>query len=126
MDPADPPLIRPRMFTDDDLIDCILEALAVRGRPEPGGAQADAPAAAAASDPGLASPSPRDPPAGTTEGPPGRWRETPLRGRRFLSEREIRKALTPGAQQLTIAKDAIVSPLALDWLALKGIRIVRE
>jgi len=28
-------------------------------------------------------------------------------------------------KRLTIPKDAIVSPLALDWLALKGVRIVR-
>ena len=98
------------MFTHDDLIDCILEALAARGRPEPGVPKASPLAGADA---------PKD-------GRPGRWRETPLRGRRFLSESEIRKALTPGAQQLTIAKDAIVSPLALDWLALSGIRIVRE
>ncbi|MBI4386636.1 MAG: hypothetical protein HY551_04585 [Elusimicrobia bacterium] len=48
------------------------------------------------------------------------------RGRPFLTEAEIKKALTPGTQHLTIPRDAIVSPLALDWLALRGIHIVRE
>lgn len=48
-----------------------------------------------------------------------------FKGRVFLSEYHIRKALTPGATHLTIAKDAIVSPLASEWLAFKGIRIVR-
>ena len=48
------------------------------------------------------------------------------RGRRFLTDHEIRRALTPGAQHLTIPRDAIVSPLAEDWLSLKGVRIVRE
>ena len=46
------------------------------------------------------------------------------RGRSFLTEYEIKKALTPGAKDLTIPKDAIVSPLAQEWLALKGIRII--
>lgn len=49
-----------------------------------------------------------------------------LKGRRFLTEYEIKKTLTPGTQLLTIPQDAIVSPLAQDWLALKGIRIVRS
>lgn len=51
--------------------------------------------------------------------------EPPKRGRLFLSEYDIRRALTPGSLTLTIAKDAIVSPLALEWLALSGIRIIR-
>lgn len=48
------------------------------------------------------------------------------KGRPFLSEYHVRKALTPGSSTLTIPKDAIVSPLALEWLALKGIRIVHS
>lgn len=48
------------------------------------------------------------------------------RGRLFLSEYEIKKRLTPGAQLLTIPEGAIISPLALDWLALGGIKIVRQ
>lgn len=47
------------------------------------------------------------------------------RGRLFLSEREIKKRLTPGAQHLTIPEGAIISPLALDWLALEGIQVIR-
>ena len=47
-------------------------------------------------------------------------------GRVFLTDRDIRKALTPGSRDLTIAKDAIVSPLAQEWLALNGVRIVRK
>lgn len=50
----------------------------------------------------------------------------PLSGRRFLTEDVIKKTLTDGARNLTIAEDAIVSPLAQDWLALKGIRIIRS
>jgi len=49
-----------------------------------------------------------------------------LKGRRFLTEHEIRKALTPGARVLTIPVGAIVSPLAQEWLALKGIEILRS
>lgn len=49
-----------------------------------------------------------------------------LRGRRFLTEYELKRQLTGQSQQLTIPKDAIVSPLALDWLALGRIKVVRE
>ncbi len=48
------------------------------------------------------------------------------KGRPFLSEREIKKRLTPPAQELTIPKEAILSPLATDWLVLEGIRVIRE
>lgn len=48
------------------------------------------------------------------------------RVRRFLPEHEIRKQLTPGGKRLTIPMNSIVSPLALDWLTLQGIEIVRE
>lgn len=47
-------------------------------------------------------------------------------GRRFLSEYEIKKQLTPGGKRLTIPMHSIVSPLALDWLTLQGIEISRE
>lgn len=59
--------------------------------------------------------------------------ETPARapartgkGRIFLSDYHIRKALTPGSRDLTIPRDAIVSPLALEWLALQGVRVIRS
>ena len=48
------------------------------------------------------------------------------KGRLFLSEYDIKKRLTGGGTRLTIPKDAIVSPLAQDWLTLKGIAVVRE
>jgi hypothetical protein len=48
------------------------------------------------------------------------------RGRHFLSEHVIKKMLTPQARHLTIPKESIISPLALDWLILKGIKIIRE
>jgi hypothetical protein len=50
----------------------------------------------------------------------------PAKGRPFLSEYDIKKRLTPGGNRLTIPGQAIVSPLALDWLTLRGIEIVRE
>jgi len=48
------------------------------------------------------------------------------KGRRFLSEYEIKKQLTPGGKRLTIPMNSIISPLALDWLTLQGIEIVPE
>ncbi len=69
-----------------------------------------------------APPSPPPPPPAVPQAPV----ETPRKGRVFLSEYHIRKALTPGSRDLTIPKDAIVSPLALEWLALQGVRIVRS
>jgi hypothetical protein len=48
------------------------------------------------------------------------------KGRIFLSEYEIKKRLTVSGEHLTIPREAIISPLAVDWLVLKGIKIVRE
>ena len=47
-------------------------------------------------------------------------------GRLFLSEYEIKKRLTPGSKRLTLPRNAIISPLASDWLTLQGIEIARE
>lgn len=41
-----------------------------------------------------------------------------------MTDLEVRKALTPGAKVLTIPEDVIISPLAQEWLALKGIKVV--
>ncbi len=49
-----------------------------------------------------------------------------LKGRPFVTEYDIKRALTGGKTRLTLAKDAIVSPLASDWLILNKIEIVRE
>jgi hypothetical protein len=48
------------------------------------------------------------------------------KGRLFLTEYDIKKRLTADAARLTIPKEAILSPLAVDWLVLKGIEVVRE
>lgn len=48
------------------------------------------------------------------------------RGRPFLTEYDIKKRLTAGRTDLTIPRDAILSPLAADWLVLKGVKIIRE
>ena len=50
----------------------------------------------------------------------------PVRGRPFLSEYEVNKRLAAGVRELRIPKDAIVSPLALDGLALRRVKIVRS
>jgi len=96
------------VFTRDDLIDAILARLerpgAARKTFSPGAVPAASPAAGAA-----------------------RKEARPFiaRGRSFLTEFDIKKALTPGTEHLTIPKDAIVSPLAQEWLDLKGIAITR-
>ena len=87
------------MLTRDDLIDLLVAGLAKAG-----------PAAAASAAGGAA-------PVGSLQD---------LKGRVFLSEYEIKKRLTTGSNRLTIPKQSIVSPLALDWLTLQGIEIVRE
>ena len=43
----------------------------------------------------------------------------------FLCEREIRLLFKPGARVVTVPANAIISPLALDWLEYNGIEIVR-
>ena len=91
------------MLTRDDLIDLLVAGLAKAG-----------PAATAAPSGKIAPAAPR---RLASSGPPGRL---------FLSEYEIKKRLTAGGNRLTIPENSILSPLALDWLTLKGIEIVRE
>ncbi|OGR86771.1 MAG: hypothetical protein A3A86_01780 [Elusimicrobia bacterium RIFCSPLOWO2_01_FULL_60_11] len=45
--------------------------------------------------------------------------------RLFLSEYEIKRMITPD-KILRVPGNAILSPLALDWLLLKGVQVVRE
>jgi hypothetical protein len=91
------------MLTRDDLIDLLVAGLAKAG-------------------PAAAAPAP---------GAPGGVRaaktlaSAPI-GRCFLTEYEIKKRLTAGGNRLTIPKQSIISPLAVDWLTLQGIEIVRE
>lgn len=86
------------MFTRDDLIDAVLRRVRTPARVREGE------------------------PAG-----PGKGRGLPpVPGRRFLTERELRNALTAGSREITIPKGAIVSPLAMEWLVLKGIEVRRS
>jgi hypothetical protein len=67
--------------------------------------------------------------AASSEAPKGRPSKHPpflLKGRPFVTEYDIKRALTGGKTRLTLAKDAILSPLATDWLILNRIEIVRE
>ena len=45
--------------------------------------------------------------------------------KRFFSEYEIKRMITPD-KILRVPGNAILSPLALDWLLLKGVHVVRE
>ena len=90
------------MLTRDDLIDLLVAGLAKAG-----------PAAV--------------PPAPSGPGGARAAKSLPeAKGRPFLSEYELRKTLTRGGNRLTIPRQSIVSPLALDWLTLEGITVVRE
>ena len=91
------------MLNKDDLIDIILARLKAAGGQLP----APPPSQAASRAGGLLA----------QDGP---------KGRLFLSEYDIRKRLTLESSELRIPKDAIISPLAVDWLTLRRIRIVRE
>lgn len=95
------------MLTRDDIIDIILERLPMTANTPPDGRQ-----------------------GGGTAVPPlaaGRSRlDEEMRGREFLSEYDIRKRLTANSQELRIPKGSIISPLAVDWLALGRIKIIRE
>jgi hypothetical protein len=62
------------------------------------------------------------PAAAVSKGPP----KAGPPGRPFLSEYDIKKRLTAGGSRLTIPRSAILSPLATDWLTLKGIEVIRE
>ncbi|MFI5346879.1 MAG: hypothetical protein ACHQ51_10945 [Elusimicrobiota bacterium] len=92
------------MLTRDDLIDLIVAGLAKAG---PATAVSPGPAKAGGSAAGSFS----------AKGP---------FGRPFLSEYDIKKRLTPLGKRLTIPKNSIVSPLAVEWLILQGIEVVRE
>jgi hypothetical protein len=89
------------MLTRDDIIDVIIAGLA-KARPA---ASVPAPAPPKAKPSGLPPPGPK--------------------GRAFWSEHQIKKALTADGKRLTLPADAIVSPLASDWLTLRGIEIIR-
>ncbi len=91
------------MLTRDDIIDIILERLDVS-----------------------AASMPMSMPGGGACAPPRRRLDEDIRGRKFLSEYDIKKQLTVNSQELRIPVDSIISPLAEDWLTLRRIKIIRE
>lgn len=110
------------MLTRDDIIDIVISHLVggpEKGTPQPSAAEPGAPRRA-------------DEPINRAKRKNGKFDVcSPLPppgpiGKLFLSEYDLRKRLTPGTTRLTIPKGAIVSPLAQDWLTLKGIEVVRE
>ena len=48
-----------------------------------------------------------------------------LKKKLFLSDFELRKIFAPGSGSITVPGNAIISPLALDWLDYNGIAIIR-
>jgi hypothetical protein len=48
-----------------------------------------------------------------------------LKKRVFLTDRELRSMCRPGDRTVTVPANAILSPLALDWLDFDGIRVIR-
>jgi len=99
------------VFTRDDLIDAIVrhlqKAQAAGSRMSPKPFPPLLPVASSVKR------SPAQPPPGP-------------RGRLFVTELDIKKRLTAGQTRLTLPADAIVSPLAADWLVLKGITVVYQ
>ena len=97
------------MLTRDDIIDIIMDRLSM-------------PMTADASPDGRQGGGASAPPEGNTR----KRLDEDIRGRKFLSEYDIRKQLTGNSQELKIPKDSIISPLATDWLTLRRIKIIRE
>ena len=107
------------MFTTDDLIDALMVHLG--GRFGSGGV-----CGRASASPGEG---PRGPSAASSALPKraGLLREEMLpAGRRFVCDYELRKMLEPGSREVTVERGSIVSPLALEWLELEGIRVVER
>lgn len=49
-----------------------------------------------------------------------------LKKRLFLSDLELRRLYKPGARSVKVPANAILSPLALDWLDYDGIKVITE
>jgi hypothetical protein len=103
------------MLTRDDFIDIVMERLGALAAPLSMCANA----------------SPKGTQGGGSSAPPPGTRkrsslDDEIPGRKFLSEYDIRKRLTANSQELRIPKDSIISPLAVDWLTLGRIKIIRE
>lgn len=108
------------MLTRADVVDIIMERLAF---PPAGG---PLPLGRGGGPPGRAALAPEAPNEARTPPGGGGAAAPPRAGRPFLSEYDVKMRLTPQSQQLKIPGDAILSPLAADWLVLRGIKIIRE
>lgn len=106
------------MWTDDDLIDIIVESLTQRNQP---------------TDWRLAK-GPMASSGGHREGKWGfhvqtpynpSWTSLPMK-RPFISDFMVRHMVSKDKKEIRIPKNAIVSPLAEEWLTLNGIKIKRE
>lgn len=60
------------------------------------------------------------------EAPARPTKKAPPAKKAFLSDWELRRMMKPGQKRLAVPANAIVSPLALDWLDYNGVEIVRE
>ena len=49
-----------------------------------------------------------------------------IKHRVFLSDWQLRRIYKPGAKTVTVAANAIISPLSLDWLDYNCITVIRE
>jgi len=49
-----------------------------------------------------------------------------LRSKKVLSERDLQDVCSNGCGEILVAARAIITPLGLDWLRLKGISVRRE
>jgi hypothetical protein len=64
-------------------------------------------------------------PGGAAPAPAGR-KVPELKKKIFLSDLELRRLYRPGDRAIKVPANAIVSPLALDWLDYDGIVIERD
>jgi len=54
------------------------------------------------------------------------FRKTDILRRNFLSDYEIRKIYKEGEKILRLPQNSIISPLSMEWIALKKIKVIFE
>jgi len=55
------------------------------------------------------------------------YRKVPELGKKvFLSDFELKKIFVPGARSIRVPANAILSPLALDWIEYNGVQVLRD